>query len=787
MSKTGFFAYANTPVSIGETVENAIREVNKGILIQVESWRSLSISGHFIIDEIIRSIQDSDIFLCELSSLNSNVLFELGFAVAKRKQISIFIDNSLANVKEQFDRFGLLSSIGYNRYTNSSNITSNIYEMISGNANDLLESGLLSIDTSDSPHILYIKSPFESESSIALSRRIDEQKVKTIIDDPREAPTQSIIWYIEKIINSNGIVAHLLSDNMTDTQFHNARASFICGLAYGLGIPVLMLAMNPLVTPLDYKETLRKYDTLAQCDKIAIEWFDKTISTISNRKHFDLHTLDELKAQNELRKLDIGDYVTENELDTIANYYVRTYSFEEALRRTHSIFIGRKGCGKTANLYNLANEFERNRQNHVCVIKPVAYEIEGVLQVLNDSLTRAESGYLIESIWKYLVYTELAKSIYMSIKSMPAHRELGEDEKELIEYVDDNAEIILPEFSVRLDYVVRQLKGLEKSINESIDSHQLKVSELIHENVLKKVRTKIGKYCSKRSKIAILIDNLDKAWNISADAEMLSRFIFGLLDVGNSILRDFTREDFWRQPINLSLIIFLREDIYSQMAKYVPERDKLTIQKIVWEDPEILLRVIEERMGDGNTDIWRKYFCITVHNKPTKIFLTENIIPRPRDLINLVKSSLSYARSRKHTRIEEDDIVSGIEQYSHFALETLISELEPQYNNISSFLFEFAGGNQILNKSDIEKAVLSQNVIPNNIDELIVSLCKLSFLGLEISLDEFTFIYNEDNYNKYSVMARRMAQSKSACNQRYKIHPAFHANLFIETSESICR
>ena len=45
------------------------------------------------------------------------------------------------------------------------------------------------------------------------------------------------------------------------------------------------------------------------------------------------------------------------------------------------------------------------------VVKPIGYEIEGVLETL-VKLTNAERGYLIESIWKYLIYTELLKSIY---------------------------------------------------------------------------------------------------------------------------------------------------------------------------------------------------------------------------------------------------------------------------------------------------------------------------------------------------------------------------------------
>lgn len=358
------------------------------------------------------------------------------------------------------------------------------------------------------------------------------------------------------------------------------------------------------------------------------------------------------------------------------------------------------------------------------------------------------------------------------------HYEPSEDESQLIDFVEDNQDIILPEFSVRLDYVVRQLKTLEKA--DGIDDHQLKVSELIHNNIIKQIRTKIGIYCSKKKKVAILIDNLDKAWNYGADVETLSSFIFGLLDVGSSILQDFSREDYWRQPINLSLIIFLREDIYSQMAKYVPERDKLTVQKILWEDPEILLRVIEERLNNGgNIDVWGKYFSPFVDGLPVKSFIIDNIIPRPRDLITLIKSALSNAISRKHTKIEQEDLKNALDPYSHFALETLIAEVSPQFENIGEILYEFVGEEDVVNGSDIKRAMKKHKICSDDFDSLMIALCKLSFFGLEITLNEFKFIYNEDDYIKYSVMARRMVAKNNAQDQRYKIHKAFHVNLLI--------
>ena len=65
------------------------------------------------------------------------------------------------------------------------------------------------------------------------------------------------------------------------------------------------------------------------------------------------------------------------------------------------------------------------------VVKLIGYEIEGVLEIL-QRLTNAERGYLIESIWKYLIYTELLKSVYNKIQQYPPHKERDGAENNII-------------------------------------------------------------------------------------------------------------------------------------------------------------------------------------------------------------------------------------------------------------------------------------------------------------------------------------------------------------------
>lgn len=779
----GFVAYSSDPPSIGETIEEAIKVINKSNDVKLVSWKSLENSGRYVIDSICKTISESNIFICELTNLNFNVLFELGYAISERKQIIILLDTGYKNVIPQFNSFGLLTTIGYTPYTNSQNIINCVLGKQYDDSNkdlliDTLYNNYYQINEKDYTKVLYLKSPIETEASIKLTRVISNHKLGTIIDDPSEVSVRPLPWYIQNIFYSGGIIAHLLASNQQNNIIHNAKSSLICGMGYGLKIPIIMLAHEPFESPIDYKNILCTHDTANKCEKLIEEWITLNKEKLNQQIVQHEFTKEQIRAQSELQRIDIGDSVAENESSSLSDYFIQTASFDDAMRSNHSIFIGRKGCGKTANFFELAKTLD-TPENHVCVIKPVAYEIEFLLAILKKMISKAERGFLVESLWKFLIYTELAKSIVNKLRNKPSYYEYTKDEQAILDYVSSNTSIIEPEFSERLDYAVSRLDSVDPA--PALIDQKKKISELLHNNIINDLRAILGNYLRSKKKVAILVDNLDKAWSPLIDTELIGEFIFGLLDVGESIIKDFSKEDYWRQPANLSLIIFLRDDIYNHISQYAPEKDKLPIKKILWEDKDILLRVIEERMSNNeNVDIWERFFSKQVKNESTKDYIFNHIIPRPRDIIVLVKSALNNAVSKKHTIIQEEDILDAQKSYSQYAFSTLISENNDHIPHFEDFLFQFAGMNELISEVDVLTAMENSKIDSSLLEEVIDCLCSLSFLGLEISTGRFQFIYNEDDLNLYRVMAKRTSQKKDDKKRQFKIHKAFQAYLEIE-------
>jgi len=84
-----FYGYPGRPPDLGETIEAAIAEISQGGVVDISSWKKLRVGGKLIIDEILTAIQQASIFACDLTYINPNVLFELGYAIARQEGLDL--------------------------------------------------------------------------------------------------------------------------------------------------------------------------------------------------------------------------------------------------------------------------------------------------------------------------------------------------------------------------------------------------------------------------------------------------------------------------------------------------------------------------------------------------------------------------------------------------------------------------------------------------------------------------------------------------------------------------
>jgi len=320
-----FVAYASSPLARAEAVEKAIENIQGGGLVDITGWKSVSVGGRIIISAICDEIRRRDLFIADLTGLNPNVLFELGYAIYHRKRVWILLDPNIERAKLDFDRFQLLTTIGYQPYSNSRDIINGFYkEQPYDKLDHIVYKELLqtSGQSQKKSALVYLKSEIDTEATIRIARRVAAGPVASVIDDPREVRAQPFSWYVQHVTSAFAVVCHLLSTEYRGWEIHNAKHALIAGLAHGLAKPLLMLAHDPYASPIDYRDLLRTHRTAAMAEAIFDDWLLPQVEAFEKRAAKQEHYQEEARAQGELRSIAIGDPIAEFESDCITDYFV---------------------------------------------------------------------------------------------------------------------------------------------------------------------------------------------------------------------------------------------------------------------------------------------------------------------------------------------------------------------------------------------------------------------------------------------------------------------------------
>jgi hypothetical protein len=784
---SGFYAYPAMPLSIGEVVREAVAQINLGGVVNLKTWEECRVGGKLIINEICNEINNAHFFCADLTGMNANVMFELGYAIARNKRIWLTIDSTLANATKEFDQLRILTTVGHQPSMNSGLLQNAFYkdrpyEDIQATVFDSYIKPNLIADSK--LYLVYLKGRYQTEANVRISERIDKVPIPQIVDDPNESDVQTLVWYGTKLFSAAAVVCHLEGPVREDSKIHIARRALAAGIAFGFDKPLLMLTEGDFLAPLDYRDLIRHYQTAAEAKRYLETWLEpleeKWKRQIATQTQYIFH----IKLASELKSLRLGEYIAENEADNIKEYFVETVAYRAALEGKQSIFVGRKGSGKSANFLALVSAFQSDTRNLVCVVKPVAYELEGIVSLLGRYKEKDEKSYAVESLWKFLLLTEIANSVARAIEGRPSQT-FYDDERSLIDLLDAN-DYLRKDFAVRLEQCVDELNeqvSKLKTTEPKREQSRLAISEAIHENVLGELRRVLGRVLRAKKRVAVLIDNLDKAWDKQTDITTYSNLLLGLLAAVNRLTSDFHRSANNLDPINLSTAIFLRSDIFYQLMVAAREPDKIGHTVLNWQDEELLLRVLEERFltfHDNSVsaqEMWNRYFCNAVQKLPTARYFLDRILKRPRDLLYFVKAAMETAVNRGHGRVEEGDIIEAEKQYSQFALSTIVVENVIALPNIESVIYEFVGMRSVMSWQEIIQCMRRAKVDDSAVNGIITQLCMDDFFGIETAPDNFRFAEDPSEYKKLEVLATRFRETGGEV--RYKINKAFWSYLEI--------
>ena len=787
-----FFAFPSRPPALNETINNGIHilERNSELRqagVRFRPWPDVAVSGTRLLSSITEAINRSVLVACDITYPNANVAFELGYAVGRAKRVWVSLDKSIQGATTTFKQLytGMLG-VGYAPYENYESLAD---AFMSDRPWQTLDKHLLGDDflsrvvRTEQPSLLYLKPPHATSAVIRAQEVLSQSAFRDglITDDPQETPGTTLEWFAEKARDCDGVVVHLLADNQDGSAAHNAKGSFVAGLAHGLRKPILMLAHEPFQCPTDYTTLLKAHETAAQCESQLREWLESV--PIVRRARRAIGSPPAANRRLELRNLSIGEPFAENEQSHLDEYFVETSDYFTPLEAQTTVLVGRRGTGKTATLIALQAAFRADPRNHVCVIKPVGYEVDGLIRLLNEEWRQAERGFLVESLWKFLIYSELSGSLVREIRGRPIHYQMNEDERLLSEHVEANADVLLAPFSQRLNRAVGALQGTGSIADTEVQRDR--ISEHLHMSQIGALHERLTGVLAGRGKVAILVDNLDEPWHPGSDTVILSGLLLGLLRVTHNMVEGFDHPN-PRRRVDVSLTTFIRSDIFAYIEPLANERDKWPLRRINWNDRELLLRVVDNRLGRGGivaldtNEVWEKLFAHEVAGLPVRDFILNNILARPRDVIFFVKEAVSHAVNRGHERVEAEDLLSARESYSRYVFGSVQSEDDPRRNQMAAVLYEFAGCTRSMSEAEMQERIAKAGVVATDVDFYVNLLCDVNFTGIRTSVG-YRYPDDENDREMLLQVARRLIGTATWPGEdMFCVNPAFHHALQID-------
>ena len=199
-----FFAYPSSGQTLKEAIQFAVPKLNASGQVNIKIWEECTKGGNLIINTICQAIDGSELFFADLTGLNPNVMFELGYAIARDKRVWLIIDDTYKETKKMFEQLRVLTTILYVPCCNSDDIITGFYKdkPYATIENTIFQTEIKrNLKPSSFPSILHLKGEYQDQAAVLVSRLLKKKFDESItIDDPRESTVQRLSWYGDNVL-----------------------------------------------------------------------------------------------------------------------------------------------------------------------------------------------------------------------------------------------------------------------------------------------------------------------------------------------------------------------------------------------------------------------------------------------------------------------------------------------------------------------------------------------------------------------------------------------------------
>jgi len=766
-SGEGLFLFGSRPPAIAGAIETAAMQLDDSSDTTWRTWQGLGNGGQIIFCEICKAIRRSETVFTDVTTLNFNLLFELGFCIGLDVPVVPIRDPSYVEDKKAFQALGVLDTLKYIEFRNASELAKEAAKTLGSTALQRPPKKTYR----DAP-LYVLKGPIDTEGAVQLMATLKKSPLHFRTYDPDEKPRASLHHHWKHVQGSFGVFAHLLSPNREGAVVHNALCALVCGIAMAEQKAVLLLQEEGAEQPIDYRDLVQTYERPDQVQKI----LEQPIASVFERLQ-DLDSGYEAPPPDLLSRIDLGDGAAENEVAGLKSYYVRTGQFTKAVQGHARLVVGRKGAGKTALFYAVRRAAQKGQQTLVLDLKPEGHQFTRLREAVLAELSPGQREQAVEAFWTFLLIAEVAHKILNSPRELlVAEREPTRFERyeTLQKAYEDHGLGSSGDFSQRLlrqvDRIAQRLGGADEL------SVRTDLPELIYGRDIRSLANAVAAYVgNEKDAVWLLIDNLDKSWATRGTTPEDIEILNGLLDASRSLQRQFEARD-----VTFPCLVFIRTDILEHLNRHTADRGKESTISLDWNDAELFREIVRSRLKvsaelDGDfTSVWNQVAEPTIGTQDSFQYLVDRTLMRPRDLLLYLEQAIEVATNRGHSRIKSDDILHAESSYSEAALLWLGYEIEDTNPDIANAIYEFYGCDALLELDGVQTLLRATGISDSSLEKGIELLFWFGFLGIRNMSGEEEFSY------QVQFNLRKLLHPAKQGKAKVVVHKAFRSALSIE-------
>ena len=742
---TIFLAYPGSPSFISANADFLKENATAGI--SYKDWRDIDNWGKDIIQPILDEISLSDVLCADITALNNNVAFEVGFAIAKRKKVLLVLNTAVPNDSILFKKIGVYDTLGYKGYTDITHLVGLLRR-----ENDTRPYKMPKRQAKSKSPVYIIEAADRAASTASVISQVKKSGLRFHSYNPQENARLAGPTAIEDVARADGIICPLLSESNEAAKLHNIRASFAAGLAVGLGKQHLIYWIGDANSPLDIRD-LGHY--LTHPDDLKSVTSDFIVRVYAER---DLQTFSSISDMSDLEKLNLGDPTAENEFQTLGQYYIPTDEFQRARRGEVNLVVGRKGSGKTALLAQLRDKTRSSISNIVVDLLPDGYQLVRLKEQIIDKLDDGAALHLISTYWQYIIYSEIAyKVLEKDKKNHTRNRELSELYRNLEQmYLSYEFHAGTGDFSERMSGVAENMADAFDSVHSNSDGNLRlsapQVTQFMHEAQISKLRHTLVDYLRRKDEVWLLFDNLDKGWKSYGLAKNDIFILRCLLEANRKVSKTLKKA-----KVPYTGILFVRNDVYQLMVREDPDFGKSSRAALDWTDRSQLKRLVVERVRAGlglpkseeSEKVLARVMTPSVQDVDAMDYMINHSMMRPRALLKIINYARATAVNKGLERITEECIIRAVEMHADDLLVDASNEIR-DITGTPDTLYSFLETDPILSKTEISTLLESDGVASEKVSEILQAMMYAGVLGIVRQNRGDAYIYD------YSYDIKRM-------------------------------